>query len=326
MVKSIQTVERFFLTSARPSAHRRGTGALVGLGLIALIVTSCSAGSLPSGGATTSPSGTTTAAAPSPPASACNGPASFNGVPPAWTGKTGIISFNGVPVGWKLRIWPTQPSALLLTSGFEAIALVAPGPYSYQWQDANGQDISGDNANGNFTVSTCVKPTPEPTPTPIPTTSEVDLWLVCANGDPVPAAAEYAGKVHPLFVATTGGMSANGVKYAINAKWYDHSWSGPIQLVICVDQTLEIKVGSCGTYTRKTDGVTGELDQYKYGTVLRVVIATTGKPLQSKTIYGSTPSCSESELVGDGPPWKTYGDEGYDAINQYAASVSTQIP
>jgi hypothetical protein len=165
-------------------------------------------------------------------------------------------------------------------------------------------------------------PTQTPTPAPMPEITEDDLMAAC-SGTPIPQAAKYAGTVHPLVVVDAWGL--DDTSYDINAKWSDDLWPGPIQLVLCVDDAIEVKVGSCGTYTRKSDGAVGQIIRYKDTQKVRVIVATTGKQTGYKTLAGSTPQCAASlSLPASGPPpWDLYGDDPTaEAINAYARSVS----
>jgi hypothetical protein len=168
-------------------------------------------------------------------------------------------------------------------------------------------------------------PTPEPTPAP-----EEALVAAC-NGTPIPWAAPYAGKVHPVVVVDPEGLSSS---YAINEKWRDAKWTSPIQLVVCVPDGTEasVKVGSCGRWKRQSDGVWGELIQFRYKSTVRVVIAETGKTLQRKALYGSVPPCGDAPQdqwsipdMSKDPPWHLFGVQVTPAqINSYATTVSTQ--
>jgi len=168
-------------------------------------------------------------------------------------------------------------------------------------------------------------PPPTPRPTPTPPVTEDELVAAC-TGTPIPHAAKYGGTVHPLVVVSERwGVDSD---YDINAKWDEGRWPGPIQLVVCrPDDANAVKVGSCGSYTRKSDGEVGQIIRYKYTEKVRVVVARTGRDLQYKTIAGSTPTCAASlSLPASGPPpWDYYGDyPSVDAINKYATAVSKQ--
>lgn len=184
--------------------------------------------------------------------------------------------------------------------------------------------------------------TPTPTPAPIP---EDELAAAC-EGTPVPWAAPYAGELHPLVVIDGDWLytvvtilerhpQAEDIVrefYAINANWLTGAWTGPmIQLVVCDPGDTEVvKVDSCGTYTRKSDGVTGQLLRTKWTEKIRVVVAKTGKTLQTKIVSGTVDTCPGSyasaygSLSGD-PPWKLQNHEvTVEQINAYATAVSRQ--
>jgi hypothetical protein len=174
-------------------------------------------------------------------------------------------------------------------------------------------------------------PTPPPTPTPVPTPTPEEALVAACDGTAVPWAGPYAGKVHPLVVVDTEGLSAS---YAINKKWRDDTWSSPIQLIVCAPDGTDdsVKVGSCGRWKRQSDGVWGELVQYRYKSTIRVVIAETGKTLQRKALYGSVPPCGNAPEdqysipdMNEKPPWHLYGVEVTPSqVQKYATAVSTQ--
>ena len=174
------------------------------------------------------------------------------------------------------------------------------------------------------TAKPTARPTPAPTPEP-PTEGYRGTLAYACRGGPVPGAAEYGGTVHPLVVLDRT-MRIN-ISLSINAKWRLDEWTGPIQLVLCMDEPIEVKVGSCGTYTRKSDGQSGRIDRYKMTQKVRVIVAATGKQTGYKTFAGNIPQCSTSlslPISGD-PPWNYYGDDpDSEAINAYAVSVSTK--
>jgi len=186
------------------------------------------------------------------------------------------------------------------------------------------------------------RPTPTPTPTPIPE----DQLVAACDGTPVPWTAPYAGAVHPLVVIDTDWLytvvktlerhpQAEDIVrefYEINEKWLNGAWTGSmIQLVVCdPGDTDVVKVDSCGTYTRKSDGVTGELLRSKWTQKIRVVVARTGKTLQTKIISGTVDKCpgSYASAYGDlsgNPPWELKNHEvTEEQINAYATAVSRQ--
>ena len=174
-----------------------------------------------------------------------------------------------------------------------------------------------------------------PTPTPLPTMATSDLLSAC-DGKPVPGADPYAGTVHPLVVVyyesgADYGWWLGGAQYArddwdINQKWFDGDWPSAIQLVVCLDPYKSIKMGSCGSYKRSGDNVVGQVIRYKWSETVRVVVASTGKTLQSKVVLGGTPTChSKLDDPGGNPPWLIHGSvPNADYINTYAVGVSTQ--
>jgi hypothetical protein len=155
-------------------------------------------------------------------------------------------------------------------------------------------------------------PTPVPSPTtpPVPQPSDDELIAACAAGTPVPGAAPYAGTLHPLVVVYTDGLQwwvdddATSRPYDVDNKWIDDAWPSSVQLVACQDNRLEVKADSCGTYTRQRDGVTGEVIRYKEAQTVRILVAKTGKLLQSQTYYGSLPDCPTAfqDVAGKEPP------------------------
>ncbi|MHB8892922.1 MAG: hypothetical protein ACYC65_12855 [Candidatus Limnocylindrales bacterium] len=189
-----------------------------------------------------------------------------------------------------------------------------------------------------------VRPRPTPTPTP-PPTPEDELAAACA-GTPVSWAAAYAGKVHPLVVIDTGWLNTITTTlerhalpadivtawYPINGKWLRSEWTAAmIQLVVCdAGDDHVVKVDSCGTYTRKSDGVRGKLLRERWTTKVRVVVARTGKTLQTKTISATVDDCpgaytSDYGALADDPPWVLRSDEvTVEQVSAYASSVSKQ--
>jgi hypothetical protein len=75
---------------------------------------------------------------PAPPVTACGGTAS-------WT---------NVPAGWYLKM---DSSDVPITDNFDSVSL-DPGKHHFQWYAADGTEMTGDNASGDFTISVCPKP------------------------------------------------------------------------------------------------------------------------------------------------------------------------
>jgi len=175
-------------------------------------------------------------------------------------------------------------------------------------------------------VATEATPAPTPTPAPEPTPSDVDELVAACHGKAVPWAARYAGTVHPLVVAGPWGGDAWDWfpdVIDINQKWRDDEWtSAMIQLVVCPGRDEEGPDRSCGRYTT-SDGVTGELTVLRVKQRIRVIVARTGKVLQTKALYGGGCPSTASISLGADPPWFTRGDSVTpEQINRYAISVS----
>jgi len=187
-------------------------------------------------------------------------------------------------------------------------------------------------------------PTPTFLPLPVPTHFPTQEELYAALGPlaakvaaaceevPVPRAARYAGKVHPLVVAYQGADRYYVYQrpYAVNTTWFDDGGKTPLQLVICLDDEETADAESCGIYTR-TDGVRGELFRSRMEQRVRVIVAKTGKLLQVKFLYGADPGCSDlysgtsSDYPVSDPPWHVVGPPVSQAqIEQYAETVSKQ--
>ena len=179
-------------------------------------------------------------------------------------------------------------------------------------------------------------PTPVPTATPIPAATSAEITAAC-EGKPIPEADPYTGTLHPLvavYYQADGdiGWKLAGEEFAydiydINHKWLNDEWLSPIQLVVCVGAPAPVKTNTCGTYKR-TDGKIGTLMAFRSVVTVRVVVAATGKTLQSKTFNGKSPGCPQhvtTDDLKDNPPWHLIGDPPADSvINDYAVSVSTQ--
>lgn len=181
-------------------------------------------------------------------------------------------------------------------------------------------------------------PTSAPTPTPAPSpwssgwplhgsdASAVDaesaLRAACSDGTPVPGAAPYAGKVHPLIVVDQQGHWS-GFDINHGFPWSPWSWSSPIQLVVCVPANDEKKVGSCGTYKNEA-GEVAEVFRYKDSVTVRVVVAATGKALQRKVLANAAPKCLKDFWVSGTDGWQIIDEVTAEQVNEYATAVSTQ--
>ena len=167
-------------------------------------------------------------------------------------------------------------------------------------------------------------PTPIPTPSAVPPPSQAELTSAC-DRTPIAGAAPYVGRAHPLVVVDEWG-DLDPISFGINAKWFDGAWPGPIQLVVCVRSEHDVRVGTCGTYKRTSDGKVGQVIRFRRAQVVQVIVARTGKTLRSQALYGSTPACANKVTISSSPPpWKIYGSfVSHGAINKYATSTSTQ--
>jgi hypothetical protein len=172
---------------------------------------------------------------------------------------------------------------------------------------------------------------PTPTPTPLPTPAPEDELIGACHGKPVAWAAPYAGKVHPLVIAGPWGAPRAWDRIdpdlGPNQRWSGGEWTNEmIQLVICPESADPKPSGSCGIYSLVED-VTGELIRLRDKVVIRVVVAQTGKRLQSQALYGPVPACPATQGVplSATPPWHILGDSvTLDQIGEYATKVSKQ--
>lgn len=172
-------------------------------------------------------------------------------------------------------------------------------------------------------------PTPEPGPWssgwPVPghdARIEVELRLfdACYAGKPVPGAAPYAGKVHPLVVfdMNNGWVADVDINQDfLSSGW---PWPSPIQLVVC-SRSEEKTVASCGTYKTEA-GEVGEVVRYQDTMTLRVIVAQTGKALQEKVLKNPAPKCPKSLVVPKGFEWNLKNPVTAEQVNTYATAVS----
>jgi len=173
--------------------------------------------------------------------------------------------------------------------------------------------------------------TPEPTPTAKPTQAitDDDIILLCDKGTKIAMATKYAGKVHPLVLVTntTSGWSIDsyGDRYDIDHNWPTGVWVHDLQLVVCVGSQGSKSAGACkNQYRRNSDGAVGKVTRYRYYLSIKVMVASTGKTLATKSLYGSTPVCGGTISLPSTPaPWRLYGTQVDDtAVNAYAVSLA----
>lgn len=170
---------------------------------------------------------------------------------------------------------------------------------------------------------------PTPTATPAPAVSDDDIILLCNKGTKIPLATKYAGKAHPLVLVTdtTAGWTIDsyGDRYDIDRNWSAGVWAHDLQLVVCVGSQGSKSAGACkNQYQRSSDGAIGKVTRYRYYVTIKVMVATTGKTLTTKYLYGSTPSCGSTISLPSTPaPWRLYGTDVDDtAVNAYAVTLA----
>ena len=189
-----------------------------------------------------------------------------------------------------------------------------------------------------------ITPPPEPTPTPeqSPWSSgwpkggldenwevlreiEGELWSACYDGTPVPGAAPYGGKVHPLVVVdTNNAWLAYDVEINEGFRVGGWPWPTPIQLVVCARHDEKV-IGSCGLYKTK-DGEVGEVLRSRDKVTFRVVVAETGETLQTKVVSAPAPRCP-NKLWAWTPAdrgWTLTNPVSVEQIDKYATAVSKQ--
>jgi hypothetical protein len=152
------------------------------------------------------------------------------------------------------------------------------------------------------------------------------LFDTCFHGTPVPGAAPYAGKVHPLVVMDMdNGWLAYDVDINQGFRETGWAWPSPIQLVVCARHEQDArKVGSCGLY-KTEDGEVGEVVRYQDRLSIRVIVATTGKSLQTKILSGPVPTCPGTKSWTSGSwGWTLKDKVTAQQIDEYARTVSKQ--
>jgi hypothetical protein len=188
---------------------------------------------------------------------------------------------------------------------------VAPTSKSYRWGGGDGQVI---DLSPYFSVSTA---TPRP---------EIDLAQVktaCTDGTPLPNAAQWrGGKINQYAVA----VSANGswglvetdgaVEIVSGENW--HAFVNDIvlspttvQIIVCQLETITL-TSECGPY----EPGDGYVDQWTGSEQVRVIVAGTGKTLDTKTFVGIR-SCPESIYAG------TTRVDNYPDFNEIAAWIAS---
>jgi hypothetical protein len=188
-----------------------------------------------------------------------------------------------------------------------------------------------------------ITPRPEPTPTPEPSPwssgwpeggldqnwevlrdLQGELFSACYDGTPVPGAAPYGGKVHPLVVVDmNNGWLAYDVEVNEGFRVGGWPWPTPIQLVVCARHDEKV-VGSCGLF-KTEDGEVGEVVRSQDKVTFRVVVAETGKTLQTKVLSSPAPKCPGTKFWTTGNwGWTLTNPVSVEQIDKYAMAVSKQ--
>jgi hypothetical protein len=168
------------------------------------------------------------------------------------------------------------------------------------------------------------RPTATPTPVPLPEPTFAELTAACAKGVPVPEAVPYGGDAHS-FIEGEQQQGNNGawdfqVYVKFNATIYAPGTLAkyglaPIQLVVCLVEHPDIRVGSCGYYGSGANSVKVML--YRGSNTVHIMNATTGKTLATKSFLGSTNCPDTVARPADGSAsmnYTNYADRGYDWI------------
>jgi hypothetical protein len=153
-------------------------------------------------------------------------------------------------------------------------------------------------------------------------------------GKGVPEAAAYAGYRHPMvFIGLSWESSINqevnfhpAVSPPINGALLP-KFVSEVQLVGYVTDRA-LPAGSCGEYTRRSDGMKGEVLHTTAVTTVRVIVARTGQTIATRTFIGKEAECPESTSEPTGnPPWTFDGiPPAYresDAVTHWVDSLLT---
>jgi hypothetical protein len=234
------------------------------------------------------------------------------------------------PGVWRLAAASLALAVLMVAAGCGS-SPQTPGATSTQVPTAGDRPPSSGGPDRTLSL-----PTRTPSVTTVPTVSgpsSVDLMSICADGPAQPAsgAGPYTkGRNHPVVVVDAGTPTTQptlAMTYDINARFLNRTWTTPLELVICVAPDKVKSAGSCGLYKRASDGKIGTVVKYRHSVALTVFVASTGKRLQVKVLYGPVPNCDQTESVSSGnPPWGIYGSlVSSDSINTYALAVARQL-
>ena len=129
----------------------------------------------------------------------------------------------------------------------------------------------------------------------------------CTKGTPIPQAAAYGGSLHSAIFATEYDPTDWTPGWFVSAGPLQPDQSSAlVQLIICRSIAKQT-VHTCGVYTR-TDGVAGDVYLTQETDTIAIVIAQTGKTLESKLFTGAEPDPSDcpsdySIAPKGSPPW-----------------------
>lgn len=138
------------------------------------------------------------------------------------------------------------------------------------------------------------------------------------------ATAAYAGRTHPLVIIGPSAdpigyqwerTVADRVEYRLETGHPVPSVLRPqlvtqVQLIACVTEKL-VPAKSCGNYTRSSDGVSGELRLTKGTATVRILSASSGGQLASRTFERPPPACPSTAggiTAATSPPWVLDGE------------------
>ena len=150
-------------------------------------------------------------------------------------------------------------------------------------------------ATASPTATPTPTPTAVPTPTPRPEPTVAELTAACAKGTPIREAVPYAGTTHSYL---TGQASKDDPAWSFTEFGNDHTTTDyvpgdlakkgmqPLQLVICEYDNAPLKVG--GGYCYYSGGGSQlQVTLFQDSETVRILVATTGKTLKSKTFIAS---------------------------------------
>jgi hypothetical protein len=237
---------------------------------------------------------------------------------------------SGLARGWRHRLSAVIGLALAAMVVASCTAELAhTRPPSGASSGAADTTLPTSDATPTDTPTEMPTPTAAPTATPAPAVSADDIILLCNKGTKIPLATAYGGKAHPLVLVTdtTAGWTIDsyGDRYDIDRNWSAGVWAHDLQLVVCVGSQGSKSAGACkNKYQRSSDGAIGKVTRYRYYLSIKVMVATTGKTLATKYLYGSTPVCGGTISLPSTPaPWRLYGTDVDDtAVNAYAVTLA----